>query len=86
MDMGNHIYILDNLGMELDSIPSTGETLPGAKQGSLAWRPFIILYTFAYKFISKLPQLNENAPSTPPLYRGAHHKNNTHPASVLEHL
>ena len=67
-------------------IPSTGETLPGAKQGSLAWRPFIILCTFAYKFISKLPQLNENAPSTPPLYRGTHHKNNTHPASVLEHL
>jgi hypothetical protein len=36
------------------AIPSTGETLPGAKQGSLAWRPFIILCTFIYKFISKL--------------------------------
>jgi hypothetical protein len=47
--------------MEVNFIPSTGETLPGAKQGSLAWRPFIILCTFAYKFVSKLLQFLENA-------------------------
>jgi hypothetical protein len=54
---GAGLYVAGRLVREL--IPSSGETLSGAKQGSLAWRPSIILYTFAYKFISKLYQLNK---------------------------
>jgi hypothetical protein len=72
-------------GIGITIIPSSAKTLPGASRGVSPSFRSIKLYTFAYKFISKIYHLNEIDPSTPPLYRGVYHKRYTYPISALVH-